>query len=59
MGLYVRIWDGGIGDFVVDPDGRISGLLLGWDKGVTIFQIRNTLFSIEIEFETSDSGGKI
>lgn len=31
---------------------------MGWDRQVTIFQIRHTTFSIEVEFATSDSGGK-
>lgn len=43
----------------MDPDGRSGGLLLGWDEGVTIFQILHTTFSIEVEFETIDSGGKL
>lgn len=32
---------------------------MGWDKDVTVHQIVNTSFSIEVEFETSDSGGKM
>lgn len=39
--------------FAVDPLGRSGGLLLGWDKEVTIFQIREISFSLEIDFETS------
>lgn len=37
----------------MDPEGS-RGLLLGWDKDVTVYQIVNTSFSIEVEFETSD-----
>lgn len=32
---------------------------MGWDTQVTIIQIRHTTFSIEVEFATSDSGGKL
>lgn len=45
--------------FVVNPIGRSGGLLLGWDRNVTIYQIRNTTFSIEVEFETTNSRGKM
>lgn len=43
----------------MDPDGRSGGLLLGWAMDVTIHQILHTSFSIEVEFETYDSGGKL
>lgn len=38
----------------MDPEGRSRGLLLGWDKDVTVYQIVNISFNIEVEFETSD-----
>lgn len=40
----------------MDPLGRSGGLLLGWDKEVTIFQIRETSFSLEVDFETLELG---
>lgn len=43
----------------MDPNGRSGGLLLGWDKDVIVNQIVNSSFSIEVEFETSVSGGKL
>lgn len=36
--------------YTVEPDRRNGGLLLGWAERVTIFQVVNTTFSIEIEF---------
>lgn len=45
--------------YTVKPDGRSGGLLLGWAESVTVFQVVHTTFSIEIEFETEDSGGKL
>lgn len=42
----------------MDPDGRSGGPFLGWTEGVIVNQVLNTTFSIEVEFETSDSGGK-
>lgn len=45
--------------FVVDPIGGNGGLLLGWEKEVFIYQIMNTTFSIELEFEISGTEGKM
>lgn len=45
--------------FVVNPIDRSGSLLLGWDRNVTIYQIRNITFSIEVEFEAADSRGKM
>lgn len=45
--------------FSVESFGRSGGLLLGWDKEVTIFQIRETNFSLEIDFETSQVGSRM
>lgn len=45
--------------FVVDLDRMSGGLFLGWAPGVIIHQIVNRSFSIELEFETGNSGGKL
>lgn len=43
----------------MDPLGRSGGLLLGWDKEVTIFHIRETSFSLEVDFETLELGSRM
>lgn len=43
----------------MDPDERSGGLILVWGKEVTVYHIRNTSFSIEVEFETLESGCKL
>ena len=44
--------------FTVEPKGKSGGLLLGWEREVSVHQIINTKFSIEVEFETVDIRGK-
>lgn len=43
----------------VNPVGRSGGLLLGWGKEVTIYQVQCTSFSIEVEFETVETKGRL
>lgn len=43
----------------MNPTGRNGGLFLGWDKNVTIYEIKHTSFSIEVDFESSNSGGRM
>lgn len=45
--------------YVVDPIGKSAGLLLGWFEDVTIHQIFSSRFSLEVEFETVDTKGKM
>lgn len=45
--------------FVVDLIGKSDGLLLGWTEEVTIHQIISSMFSLEVEFETIDTKGKM
>lgn len=45
--------------YAVEPNGKSGGLLLGWDEGVTVHQVRNSSFYIELEFETSKTNGSM
>lgn len=45
--------------YAVEPNGRSGGLLLGWGFGVTIHQIMHTTYTIEVEFASSETIGKV
>lgn len=43
----------------VDPVGRSGGLLVGWSRNTMVHQIKCSTFCLEVEFETSETNGKI
>lgn len=45
--------------YAVDPIGQNGLLILGWGRDVTIYQIKNTTFSVEVEFETLKTKGRM
>lgn len=44
---------------VVYPKEKSGGLLLGWEKEVSIYQIISNDFCMKVELESQDSGGRI
>lgn len=36
-----------------------GGRLLGWEEGVTIYQVKGSLFRIKVEFETVETNGRM
>lgn len=45
--------------YEVDPEGRSGGLLVGWGHDVIVHQILGCSYSVEVEFETPETKGKI
>lgn len=44
---------------MINPIGMSGGRLLGWEEGVTIYQVKGSLFRIEVEFETVETNGRM
>lgn len=58
MVQFVRKWDGG--QMVCYGSSRNSGgLLLSWTEKVNVYQIKSSNFSLEIEFETLETNGRM
>lgn len=45
--------------YVKEPSSRSGGLLVGLDEGVTFHSLQSNSYSIQVEYETNETNGKV
>lgn len=59
MGIVCKNLGWGDRWLAMNPNERSEGLLMRWDRNVTIYEIKHNSFSIKVDFESANSKGRL